>query len=152
MVKLSNASQKFNILPAGLAFSALQIIPKYLGLLDEPMYDFSEENFKKVEQLCDIPFASYGGIEKYKTIEEKAAALFCLTTKNHLFPNGNKRTAVILTCIFLMINNKWIKMSQDEMYRLSLRIAESRAGNNEKTFRQVCEIFRSQIMDIHDVV
>src|SRR5690606_9206718 len=45
--------------------------------------------------------ANYFGEELYKTIEEKAARLFYLITKNHPLLNGNKRVAVMAYFVFL---------------------------------------------------
>lgn len=48
--------------------------------------------------------ASAFGIELYPTIWQKAASLFHSLVKNHGFIDGNKRTAITTTVVFLDIN------------------------------------------------
>ena len=148
MVKLSANSQTPKKLPHDLAFYMLQIMPERVGLAGEPMFEYNEENYQKIAFLCDTPFASFGGEEKYKTLAEKAAALFFNTTKDHRLPNGNKRTAVILTCAFLVFNNKWIKLTHQELYDLSLEVAETNREDSEAAYKKVLKIFEERIIDI----
>jgi len=150
MAKSSSASQTPKKLPSNLAFYMLKEMPGELGLLKEPMYEFSSNNYRKVEYLCDVPFTSFAGVQKYVTVAEKAAALFYTATKDHLFPNGNKRTAVILTCSFLVYNNKWIRLSHEELYGLSLEIASSSSKEESKAYNDILKIFKERIVDIAD--
>ena len=151
MAKSSNASQKPKKLPAKLAFYALQLIPRQINLSDEPMYEFNDETLQIIAYLCDIPFASFGSIEKYKTIEEKAAALFYHTIKNHSLPNGNKRTAVILTFTFLVYNEKWIYLEHKDLYDLSLQIASSSSADEEKDYNHILKLFSERIVGLSSV-
>jgi len=48
---------------------------------------------------------SFGGIELYSTLEEKAATLLYLIVKNHSFVDGNKRIAAACFLLFLQKNN-----------------------------------------------
>lgn len=41
-------------------------------------------------------YQTFGGIDLYPSVEEKAAMLLYLVTKNHSFSNGNKRIAATL--------------------------------------------------------
>lgn len=91
----------------------------------ESMYDITEENIIKLRGLLDIPFLSFDGIEKYQTLAEKAAVIFCATIRGHKFGNGNKRTAVILLLLILYVNKKWISFSWSELYDLAMGIAKS---------------------------
>jgi prophage maintenance system killer protein/prophage antirepressor-like protein len=50
-------------------------------------------------------YQSFGGKELYPTIEEKAATLLYLVTKNHAFVDGNKRIAAFCFIYFLARNN-----------------------------------------------
>lgn len=47
---------------------------------------------------------TFGGVELYPTIFEKAAALMYSLIKNHPFVDGNKRTAYLITNSFLRRN------------------------------------------------
>lgn len=111
------------------------------------MFSITPSSIKKIDYLLDIPFTSFGGKEKYISIEEKAAALFYHATKDHLFENGNKRTAVILTMIFLFINSKWLTMSPEEMYDLSLKVASSNSLDSAKSYNTILAAFRESIIE-----
>ena len=71
----------------------------------EPLYDLTNDNIEKIKFAINIPFASFAGVEKYRTLSEKAAATLYLISKNHAFGNGNKRTAVILELARILEQN-----------------------------------------------
>ncbi|MBQ6046762.1 MAG: virulence protein RhuM/Fic/DOC family protein [Bacteroidales bacterium] len=76
-------------------------------------------------------YQTFGGEELYPSVEEKAAMLLYLVTKNHSFSDGNKRIAATLFLWFL--NGNGILYHQDGSKRiadstlvaLTLMIAES---------------------------
>lgn len=110
---------------------AVAFIKSLDELFDEPMYNIDETNVEKIAILLDIPFVSFGGIEKYTSIAEKAAALFYHAVKDHYFPNGNKRTATALTLLFLRANNKWLDLNDEEIYSFSMRVASSQLPSDQ---------------------
>lgn len=77
-------------------------------------------------------YQTFGGEELYPSVEEKAAMLLYLVTKNHSFSDGNKRIAATLFLWFM--NNNGILYREDGSKRiadntlvaLTLMIAESR--------------------------
>lgn len=50
------------------------------------------------------PQAGFGDTDVYPTLLEKAAVLLERLARNHPLPDGNKRTAFLMTEIFLEIN------------------------------------------------
>jgi len=48
-------------------------------------------------------YQTFGGVELYPSVEEKAAMLLYLVTKNHSFSDGNKRIAATLFLWFMKI-------------------------------------------------
>ncbi len=50
------------------------------------------------------PQAGWGEVDRYPTLLEKAAILLEHLTRNHPLPDGNKRTAFVLTVRFLEAN------------------------------------------------
>ena len=56
-------------------------------------------------------YQTFGGVELYPSVEEKAAMLLYLVTKNHSFSDGNKRIAATLFLWFL--NNNGILYRED---------------------------------------
>ena len=77
-------------------------------------------------------YQTFGGVDLYPSVEEKAAMLLYLVTKNHSFSDGNKRIAATLFLWFL--NNNGILYREDGSKRiadstlvaLTLMIAESK--------------------------
>ena len=77
-------------------------------------------------------YQTFGGEDLYPSVEEKAAMLLYLVTKNHSFSDGNKRIAATLFLWFL--NGNGILYNEDGTKRiadntlvaLTLMIAESR--------------------------
>ena len=77
-------------------------------------------------------YQTFGGEELYPSVEEKAAMLLYLVTKNHSFSDGNKRIAATLFLWFL--NNNHIlyypdgskRIADSTLVALTLMIAESR--------------------------
>lgn len=75
--------------------------------------------------------ASFGGEELYPDLWTKAAALMESLIKNHPFVDGNKRTAVTATAIFLELNHRRFTASNDEVLRLAVQMAAEQAELEE---------------------
>jgi death on curing protein len=68
-----------------------------------------------LDSAINRPKQTAFGDDIYKTIYEKAAALFESIAKNHAFYNANKRTALASLIIFLKINHyKWVMGIEEE--------------------------------------
>ncbi|MCD8179363.1 MAG: virulence protein RhuM/Fic/DOC family protein [Tannerellaceae bacterium] len=81
-------------------------------------------------------YQSFGGQDVYPSIEEKAANLLYLITKNHSFSDGNKRIAATMFLYFLDKNGILFldgeKMIDDHtLVALTILIAESRPEEKE---------------------
>ena len=73
-------------------------------------------------------YQTFGGEELYPSVEEKAAMLLYLVTKNHSFSDGNKRIAATL---FLWFMNVFVK--PDEQSQARLNSAMARKGARKRT-------------------
>lgn len=69
-------------------------------------------------------FSSYDDIERYKSIEEKAARYAFGLVKNHAFIDGNKRIGVLSMLMILGLNEIRIDYTQQELIDLGLSIAD----------------------------
>lgn len=82
-------------------------------------------------------YQTFGGIELYPSVEEKAAMLLYLVTKNHSFSDGNKRIAATLFLWFLDKNGILYnpdgskRIADNALVALTLMIAESRAEEKD---------------------
>jgi death-on-curing protein len=77
------------------------------------------------------PQASFDGEELYPDLWTKAAALMESLIKNHPFVDGNKRTAVTATAIFLELNHRRLTASNDEVLRFAVQMAAEQAELEE---------------------
>lgn|SRR3990167_450756 len=79
-----------------------------------------------LESACAQPMMSFSGHERYAPLFEKASAYAFFITKNHPFIDGNKRTGLHCALVFLYLNGVEIDISQDELYKNTLKLAESK--------------------------
>ena len=66
---------------------------------------FGNEKDDSFKSSINTIYQTFGGQDVYPTLEEKAANLLYLITKNHSFSDGNKRIAAALFLYFLDKNN-----------------------------------------------
>lgn len=83
-----------------------------------------------VESSLSSAFSSYFGIEKYPSIEEKAARLCYSLVNNHAFLDGNKRIGVYVMIIFLGLNGIVLNQTDEEIVKLGLGVAASELDYN----------------------
>lgn len=91
-------------------------------------------------------YQTFGGKELYPSVEEKAAMLLYLVTKNHSFSDGNKRIAATLFLWFL--NNNGIlyhpdhtkRIADNTLVALTLMIAESRTEEKDVMVKVVVNL------------
>ena len=81
-------------------------------------------------------YQSFGGVDIYESLEEKAANLLYFVTKNHSFFDGNKRIAATMFLYFLDKNNALFvdekkKIEDSALVALTIMIAESRPEEKE---------------------
>jgi death on curing protein len=71
------------------------------------------------------PQATFDGNDLYADLFNKAAALMDSLVRNHAFVDGNKRTAITATGLFLRFNALELDVSNTEMVRFTLSCAQS---------------------------
>ncbi len=91
---------------------------------------FGLERKDGLKSIINNIYQSFGGIDVYPSIEEKAANFLYLITKNHTFIDGNKRIAATLFIYFLEFNNILYKndkkvIDNNTLVAVTLLIAES---------------------------
>lgn len=91
-------------------------------------------------------YQTFGGTELYQSIEEKAAMLLYLVTKNHSFSDGNKRIAATLFLWFLERNGILYRpdggkrIADNALVALTLMIAESRTEEKDTIVKVVVNL------------
>jgi death-on-curing family protein len=90
----------------------------------DPISPPGVKNAALVSMSAHRPLTSIGQTLKYPTAEMAGAALFHSVALNHSFHNGNKRTALVALIAFLDINGLVMTCAQDELFRMTLRVAQ----------------------------
>ena len=122
-------------------------VAKELMDYGEPLPDFSTRHPGRLESCLQQPFQSYGGQELYPSLTDKAAVLFYLVNKNHPFTNGNKRMAVILTLLFVWVNDKWINVGTDILYKIAYAVADGPPERMEQEIKGLSLIFKTNLVN-----
>lgn len=88
-------------------------------------------DLKLLESAVGRPRASFGGKDLYKDIFEKAVALLQSLSKNHAFLDGNKRTTLSSSGIFLKMNGYRLVNTHKEEVEFMIK-AENESYSVEK--------------------
>ncbi|WP_281698120.1 virulence protein RhuM/Fic/DOC family protein [Hallella colorans] len=107
---------------------------------------FGNEKDESFKSSIGQIYQTFGGAELYPSVEEKAAMLLYLVTKNHSFSDGNKRIAATLFLWFM--NNNGIlyrkdgskRIADNTLVALTLMIAESRTEEKDVMVKVVVNL------------
>ncbi|MBP5342098.1 MAG: virulence protein RhuM/Fic/DOC family protein [Bacteroidales bacterium] len=107
---------------------------------------FGNEKDESFKSSIGQIYQTFDGIELYPSVEEKAAMLLYLVTKNHSFSDGNKRIAATLFLWFLN-NNRILyrtdgtkRIEDNTLVALTLMIAESRPEEKDVMVKVVVNL------------
>ena len=111
---------------------------------------FGNEKDESFKSSIGQIYQTFGGEELYPSVEEKAAMLLYLVTKNHSFSDGNKRIAATLFLWFL--NNNGIlyredgskRLADNTLVALTLMIAESRTEEKDVMVKVVVNLINQR--------
>ncbi len=115
------------------AMEALQVLKGQFGASEL----FAREKDGSFHSTMGAIYQTFGGRDLYPSVEEKAANLLYLTTKNHSFSDGNKRIAAFLFLWFLEKNGILYRedgsrlIDNNTLVALTLMIAESRTEEKD---------------------
>ena len=107
---------------------------------------FGNEKDDSFKSSIGQVYQTFGGQDLYPSLEEKAAMLLYLVTKNHSFSDGNKRIAATLFLWFMAGNgilynadgNK--RIADNTLVALTLMIAESRTEEKDVMVKVVVNL------------
>jgi len=123
----------------------------YMALITEMYSDFESDVFARpkdesfhssINQIRQ----SFGGIDLYPSIEEKAANLLYLIVKNHSFVDGNKRIGAACFLYFLKHNELLINkegnpiISNEALAAITLFVATSKTEEKDSVTRLIISI------------
>lgn len=84
-----------------------------------------------LDSALQRPFQTFGGIDLYPSILEKAARLAYSLVTNHPFVDGNKRIGAHAMIMFLYLNGVDLSFTQKELIDLFLSLAAGNTDANE---------------------
>ena len=91
---------------------------------------FALERNNGLKGIIDDIYSTFDGSDLYSTVEEKAANMLYLVTKNHVFIDGNKRIAATLFIYFLnyyglLYNEKGMVIDNNTLVAVTILSAQS---------------------------
>ncbi len=111
---------------------------------------FANEKDDSFKSSIGQIYQTFGGEDLYPSVEEKAAMLLYLVTKNHSFSDGNKRIAASLFLWFM--NNNGIlydchggkRIADNTLVAITLMIAESRTDEKDTMVKVVVNLINRE--------
>ena len=107
---------------------------------------FAHEKDDSFKSSIGQIYQTFGGQDLYPSVEEKAAMLLYLVTKNHSFSDGNKRIAATLFLWFMVGNGILYnpdgskRIADNTLVALTLMIAESRTEEKDVMVKVVVNL------------
>ena len=107
---------------------------------------FAHEKDDSFKSSIGQIYQTFGGKDLYPSVEEKAAMLLYLVTKNHSFSDGNKRIAATLFLWFMAGNGILYnpdgskRIADNTLVALTLMIAESRTEEKDILVKVVVDL------------
>jgi prophage maintenance system killer protein len=111
---------------------------------------FGHEKDKSFQSSVATIYQTFGGIDLYPSIEEKAANLLYFITKNHSFSDGNKRIAAFLFLYFLerngilFDNNGNKRIADNTLVALTLMIAVSKPEEKDTMTKVIVNLINKK--------
>lgn len=99
--------------------------------------DFVVRDHGLLESALARPRATAFGVDAYGTVHEKAAALMHSLCTNHALVDGNKRLAIGAAIVFLDVNDAFAHQSVDELFELTMSVAEGTLGDIAEIARRL---------------
>ena len=97
-------------------------------------------NVGLIDSAVMMPQQGFGGQHLHPTIASMAAAYLYHLAANHGFVDGNKRVAVGAALVFLDVNGHKLRLTIDDLERITLDVAASRLDKARLT-----ELFEAAI-------
>ena len=94
-----------------------------------------------LESALARPRATFGGNDLYPNLWSNVAALMHSLVKNHPFVDGNKRTALTATGMFLELNGHRLVASNEQAFEFTQQAARSKVEPEEMSewLRTLCQ-------------
>ncbi|KAA3656227.1 MAG: type II toxin-antitoxin system death-on-curing family toxin [Chloroflexi bacterium] len=111
--------------------SPQQILFIHARLIDSTGGEHGVRDLGLLESAAARPQATFDSAALYPDLFQKAAALMESLARNHPFVDGNKRTAITSTSMFLRQNGHRLQTTNEEMERFTLLLVNERPSLDE---------------------
>ena len=124
------------------AIKQIELVKEALGNSDL----FGHEKDNSFRSSISTIYQTFGGVDLYPSIEEKAANLLYFIVKNHSFSDGNKRIAAFIFLYFLEKNgllfylNGEKRIADNALVALTLMIAVSKPEEKETMIKVIVNL------------
>jgi len=119
----------------------------YFADAGDPIAPEGMRSLALLESAIERPRTGTAGYEKYQTIHRKAGALLHSLICNHPFHNGNKRTALAATIMFLNRNKQTLDVEDELLFEFLVKIAAGDLTENDRDSDALVEAIARFIRD-----
>ncbi len=125
------------------------IFVEFKSLIDfeEPLPAFDHRFPGKLESLLGAVRQTFDGKYLNPTVLDAATAYFTQIIRDHPFENGNKRIALLITHVFLVVNQVEFTLTFEEMYQFAILTATAAQHNRDIDFNQIKDVTKLIIQD-----
>ncbi|MDX2054562.1 MAG: type II toxin-antitoxin system death-on-curing family toxin [Polyangiaceae bacterium] len=113
--------------------SLSQVLRLHEALLEQSGGSAGLRDLGRLEAALAQPKASFGGVDLYASLFEKAAALCFSIVQGHPFVDGNKRVGHAALEVFLVMNGYELTASVDEQESTVLALASGQLSREQLT-------------------
>ncbi len=149
---VSSGTQQIYSLEETKANLVIRELKSHLAECGENVDNFAVARNGGIGQVVGNIYLPCGGKELYPYVEDKAAHLFYLLVKDHLFMDGNKRIASFLFLWFLDMNGILVTDREDRTitYATISALAIFVAESNRKDKDLIIRLIRNLVMTLPD--
>lgn len=109
-----------------IILSLEQVLLMHKQLIEESGGSDEVRDIGLLKSAINNPFQTFGGVELYPNIQEKAARLCFGIVKNHALVDGNKRLGTHVMLVFLWLNGYTLEYQDEEMINIILDLASGK--------------------------
>lgn len=114
----------------------------------ESMWPITDKNIECLHELIVRSTSTYFGHDEYLLTCDKVANLLYVIAKNHDFENGNKRTAIVVVHMTLMVNNLLLVMNADDLYDMVIMVVQSASKDKDRIVNYISREISKHIEDM----
>ncbi len=119
---------------------------------EDPIAFFHEHEIDRLDAALNLPKSGMGNKEFYPTLVDKAIILYYTLNKNHPFKNGNKRISAASLLVFLMINDFWLLVENEELYEKTLYVAKSDRTEKDKILIELKKWIGDNLVPLSEII